>query len=634
MRYNANILPACVVVAHLFGSTLALPAPTDEECIAEAQSLYKRDADAFLDIPKVVATFGGNDEESSSPEHHGIQKRGLEKRTLYSLAQRLLGKMCSTKAAREEADLMNASIQSNSGVSQQNAIAPEGDDQNPMASSYEIITGGPGNNAPADLSQSFVAPGNPIQAPRIQDNARFQQLFQDVEPIPELPAQEDRESDVESVSLRESIKSNDNSFYPGQKAKDFFKDPSLWGSGSLDSSSSQADDSDILGVAPDDLMSISSTPRKNTMLPGGPRRHQDGPPSGMGKKPGFLKRLFSGGRDPRNQPQSGGMNYNVPQFVPQNPEIIDNPNWLVNPAERLYELERARRAEAQREADAFNQDERQRQQDLYDELFPEGDQVDLNVAQILPSTNPLTVAQMLPSNGLMGTAQVLPTNNLMGTAQVAPSNGLMGTAQVLSTAENGPLGPIRTLEESDFMQESLDPLETATIFNPLDRAQVMSVPAGRISSQNDIPYPNNPPAERASTVYQSFSEPNEQDPSFQDDIYSIADSNQTGDFGGNVNDSASLGASGNLGVSQIQPYGGGNLGTSQVQQKVTEIIEEDDAEYNSEGSRNPDEYEVDLLESEVIDQSQLPSNLQNLGANDLGFSFANPRPGGGNIQRR
>ncbi|KAK6542981.1 hypothetical protein TWF694_006913 [Orbilia ellipsospora] len=691
MRYNARIISTCLVVASVVTSTLALPLSDVEECSAETQVISKRDADAQLDLPQAVLDYS-EDVATSSPESHEIQKRGLEKRTLWSLAQRILGKACSTKSAKQEADLMNASIQSNNGVSQQGSIAPENEVPASMASSYEVIEEVPGNNVPVnnapamDLSQSMVNGGGNSQPARLVQRPVYPLQRQSLEPIQEIPKAEDRESDIDSVtgSLRESL--SGNHLYPSQQAREFYKDPSLWGSQNSIQDEAQADNGNKLGTSviqpqislPDDdpfdivdedlpskfkkatgltgtyffNVNVSDVllnqrfegNRRGTMMGrrGGDRRHHDGPP----KKPGIISRFWNG--KPKEQMNSGGMNYNVPQYRPV-PEIIDNPNWLVNPADRLYELEQNRRAQAKLEAELreLQAQEDLRKQDLYDEMYPEGEAVNpMAMSQALGAQNtpvsqsivdPMALSQTLNANtplsqssGInpMAVSQPLkvPTTPLSGSGAIDPmalsqalgpntpisqSSGNLdplAVAQIRSPAENGPTGQIITEEESSILQESVDPLNQATIFNPVDQAAVFGVPAGRIDPQNDILYPNPGPgqSEKAPTEYQSFG-----DPSFQDDIYSIKDANETGDFGGNVMDQ-----SGNLGVSQIIPA---DLRQPVVQQQITDVVAEDDAEYNSDGSRDPDEYDVDLLQSDVV-----PA-----GANSMGFSFANPGRGGG-----
>ncbi|KAF3919971.1 hypothetical protein AA313_de0208670 [Arthrobotrys entomopaga] len=649
MRYNASIISTCVVVASVVTSTFALPLSDIEECTAETQAVYKRDTDAQADIPQAVMNYG-NDVATSSPESHGIQKRGLEKRTLWSLAQRLLGKSCSTKAAQQEANLMNASVQSNNGVSQQGSIAPEDDVPASMASSYEVIEEVPGN------SQNMVNNGGNSQPANLVQRPVYPLQRQSLEPIPEIPRAEDRESDIDSVaqSLRESLA--ENPFYPSQQAREFYKDPALWGSQSSIQDEAQADngnkiggsmmqpqislpDDDNFDMVDEDLLSISRN-RRGTMMGGrGGNRRDQGNPS---KKPGLLSRLWNG--RPKEQPNSvnsGGMNYQVPQYQPA-PEIINNPNWLVNPSDRLYELEQNRRAQAKLEAELreLQDQEALRQQDLYDELYPEEENVNpMAMAQALDTQNtpisqsvinPMALSQALnpttplsQSGGIdpMAVAQTLDTQNTpllqssvvnpMMQPQTLPGKPLsesvvdpMALSQALGTntpmsqsggnidplavaqilnpqpLENGPTGAIITEEESSMLQESIDPLTQATIFNP---------------------------AEKASTEYQSFG-----DPSFQDDIYSIKDPNETGDFGGGNMDQM-----GGLGVSQIIPA---ELRQPMVQQQITDVVAEDEAEYNSDGSRDPDEYDVDLLQSKVVPAA---------GDNSMRFSFAGPVRGGG-----
>lgn len=73
MRYSLNILPACVVLSHLGGTTLTLPVldgcPSDD-----SPSLVKRDAKAHVSIPHVVANF--EPQPSGCPSPSPSSERG------------------------------------------------------------------------------------------------------------------------------------------------------------------------------------------------------------------------------------------------------------------------------------------------------------------------------------------------------------------------------------------------------------------------------------------------------------------------------------------------------------------------------------------------------------------------------
>ncbi|EGX47510.1 hypothetical protein AOL_s00083g319 [Orbilia oligospora ATCC 24927] len=154
MRYGINILPACVVLAHLAGTTLAIPVlndcPNDD-----SPSLIKRDAEPHVSIPHVVANFepqpsGSPPASSSSSEGmvttHRLQKRadpwGKIKKTLGKFTQ----KVCGTGGIKKEA-LENSMLrQSNAGISQQDVIAPEGFEEDVLAPMIDLGDDNQGGN--------------------------------------------------------------------------------------------------------------------------------------------------------------------------------------------------------------------------------------------------------------------------------------------------------------------------------------------------------------------------------------------------------------------------------------------------------------------------------------------------------
>ncbi|KAF3148831.1 hypothetical protein TWF569_005324 [Orbilia oligospora] len=155
MRYGINILPACVVLAHLAGTTLAIPVlndcPNDD-----SPSLIKRDAEPHVSIPHVVANFepqpsGSPPASSSSSEGmattHRLQKRadpwGKIKKTFGKFTQ----KVCGTGGIKKEA-LENSMLrQSNAGISQQDVIAPEGFEEDVLAPMIDLGDNNQGGNA-------------------------------------------------------------------------------------------------------------------------------------------------------------------------------------------------------------------------------------------------------------------------------------------------------------------------------------------------------------------------------------------------------------------------------------------------------------------------------------------------------
>ncbi|KAF3309135.1 hypothetical protein TWF173_011437 [Orbilia oligospora] len=153
MRYGINILPACVVLAHLAGTTLAIPVlndcPNDD-----SPSLIKRDAEPHVSIPHVVANFepqpSGSPPASSFSEGmvttHRLQKRadpwGKIKKTLGKFTQ----KVCGTGGIKKEA-LENSMLrQSNAGISQQDVIAPEGFEEDVLAPMIDLGDDNQGGN--------------------------------------------------------------------------------------------------------------------------------------------------------------------------------------------------------------------------------------------------------------------------------------------------------------------------------------------------------------------------------------------------------------------------------------------------------------------------------------------------------
>ncbi|KAK6505053.1 hypothetical protein TWF481_006977 [Arthrobotrys musiformis] len=137
MRYAGSVLPVCAVLAYLAGTTLALPVLDD--CFNDdTTGLVKRDAEAHVSIPHVVANFQPEPSGSPSPspsseggeEAHKLQKRADRWASVKKTFGRITNKLCGTGEARREAAENSMLRQSNAGISQQDIIAPEGFDEN------------------------------------------------------------------------------------------------------------------------------------------------------------------------------------------------------------------------------------------------------------------------------------------------------------------------------------------------------------------------------------------------------------------------------------------------------------------------------------------------------------------------
>ncbi|EWC46519.1 hypothetical protein DRE_04242 [Drechslerella stenobrocha 248] len=152
MRYNGNMLPACVALGCLVGSTLVagFPAPSAEGCgIERAQGLYKRDAD-------------GNE----------LHKGGLEKR-MFKTWKNIFGGLCSTDAHRQPP----ARDEGNQGVNQQEPILPEQPlPIDPNLLNPQLIDQNPVQN-PQLVNQNLVQNTQPLD-PTVQDP-----LLGNLEPI-------------------------------------------------------------------------------------------------------------------------------------------------------------------------------------------------------------------------------------------------------------------------------------------------------------------------------------------------------------------------------------------------------------------------------------------------------------------
>ncbi|KAK6345284.1 hypothetical protein TWF718_007208 [Orbilia javanica] len=178
MRYNYSLLPACVVLAHLAGTTLALPVPDD--CpYDDSPSLVKRDAEAHVSMPHIVANFEPQPSASPSPpsegETHRLQKRADRFGSFKKVFGKLTNKLCGTGEARREAAENSVLRQSNAGVSQQDVIAPEGlDDVIPAAIDL-------GENNQQDNNQ---APNNQGQNTEVIVEEEKEEDFEDVDSPP------------------------------------------------------------------------------------------------------------------------------------------------------------------------------------------------------------------------------------------------------------------------------------------------------------------------------------------------------------------------------------------------------------------------------------------------------------------
>ncbi|KAF3180267.1 hypothetical protein TWF788_006784 [Orbilia oligospora] len=154
MRYGINTLPACVVLAHLAGTTLAIPVlndcPNDD-----SPSLVKRDAEPRVSIPHVVANFepqSSGSPPASSPSSEGmatthrLQKRADPWSKIKKTFGKFTQKVCGTGEIKKEA-LENSMLrQSNAGISQQDVIAPEGFEEDVLAPMIDLGGSNQGGN--------------------------------------------------------------------------------------------------------------------------------------------------------------------------------------------------------------------------------------------------------------------------------------------------------------------------------------------------------------------------------------------------------------------------------------------------------------------------------------------------------
>ncbi|KAK6528077.1 hypothetical protein TWF281_009334 [Arthrobotrys megalospora] len=153
MRYGVKLLPACVVLVHLAGTTLALPVLDD--CSNDSPSLIKRDAESHVSIPHVVASFDTQPSEAPSPspkeETHTLQKRAEpnKKGWFRKAFSSLTNKLCGTGSIRQQALIDSTMRQSNVGNSQQDVIRPEGSEEEDVP----ILPIGEGNQGNQNIPQ-------------------------------------------------------------------------------------------------------------------------------------------------------------------------------------------------------------------------------------------------------------------------------------------------------------------------------------------------------------------------------------------------------------------------------------------------------------------------------------------------
>ncbi|KAK6359785.1 hypothetical protein TWF696_000922 [Orbilia brochopaga] len=632
MRYSRNMLPACVALAQVMGTTLVAAAPlaqVDDCGVPQVPNLYKRDADAQLGISSA-------DVASSSAGK--IQKRGLERRGLYSLITGLLGKNCSTKGAQQDGQGLPRE-QAPTGASQRQEIVRQEDDNVVVTFSEE----------PAVTPANTGVSGTGVNANSMNVNPNYIDLGSDMNRLP-FPA----------------LESGNNPFIPSTNAREFYREPNL--RSSLDSiadaneepviNTVYQDRPPLRGIRNIDLREPEVIPVQN------PSQGSTTPRRGFRQ---YLRDKFGGNRS--KSPVSGGMNdMSVAHYegttISANPNRVASPDvsglinaGLINPQDApltsFRNQQRARSGnpslvnipesntiisdqlleglQVNPELDAIrgptrlvlplgganNARERQRAQ-AWDELYgPEGD-VEVNFPQ---GGREIDLTQ-IDQNYLQ------PNNILAEADSVANLNpgGILAGDVVLPNANPNVIAQNVNAEianeiASEIVNGNILPADINSQAAVLENAIVNDIVQNAAEGANGGAV--DPNGERINqTFYESFSDQLGVDP------------NYTGVFGGDPNESLSLTQSqilpNSLLASQVGGLGGAQQGgNSNV--PVT-IIEEDQVSIRSDAqdvdngndSRDIDEYgALEEEEADVVNQN-LPvgGQLQNVAGDQLYASFA------------
>ncbi|KAF3285347.1 hypothetical protein TWF970_010413 [Orbilia oligospora] len=675
MRYGINILPACVVLAHLAGTTLAIPVlndcPNDD-----SPSLIKRDAEPHVSIPHVVANFepqpsGSPPASSSSSEGmvttHRLQKRadpwGKIKKTLGKFTQ----KVCGTGGIKKEA-LENSMLrQSNAGISQQDVIAPEGFEEDVLAPMIDLGDDNQGGNVDnQDLNnqvqtteiiveeeeekeqdpdefdsppinrrrrQSIRArpgtdsntrpnsgmsrfgtdedirgmisrlPENPVPV-KIEDTELFQQRVRNLDPIPEQAL----ERSLESLP-RGSIQLGQSGVLPQGSVRS--------GQGSVRSGQGSGETGTEIGDPNDLLISLSQTgmndqPQNNQgedkMRKGvlDYLRGQRGknvvvvdPNAPEEKKESFFRRIWKGRYKEPEKVLNTGPRETLPSY---DGPIVYQPGWVVNPAEVMAETAARERDEERRKAALglapevierqriqrqklerapLDRMEQQRRAQLFDQLYPEGDEGEIYIPSNEEQSGGNNNLDEQPD--ILTTAQIFTENleqpqirqNVLGRPQIvySPSNQQeigngMNQAQVVRGQMNQPqvLGGQMNQPQIQYPEGGID----VQLGSP-----VRSTLADQDIDEQDI-------------NYASFAKGHEED-----------FGPESADFTANQLKDSIRSQGWNLGVSRISPFPIGEDGQVQYPPYIEGESREED----------PEEY-MQLADLE--------------GVRDTNFSFANP----------
>ncbi|KAF3246870.1 hypothetical protein TWF192_006685 [Orbilia oligospora] len=515
MRYGINTLPACVVLAHLAGTTLAIPVlndcPNDD-----SPSLVKRDAEPRVSIPHVVANFepqSSGSPPASSPSSEGmatthrLQKRADPWSKIKKTFGKFTQKVCGTGEIKKEA-LENSMLrQSNAGISQQDVIAPEGFEEDVLAPMIDLGGSNQGGNVdneglnnqglnnqvqateiiveeeeekeqdPDEFDsppinrrrrQSIRArpgtdsntrsnsgmsrfgtdedirgmisrlPENPVPV-KIEDTELFQQRVRNLDPIPEQALERSLESLPRgSIQLGQSGALPQGSVRSGSVKS---------GQGSVRSGQGSGETGTEIGDPNDLLISLSES-MKNPFIPGEKgrefyREERLWPEDEL---------VFSDEEADVADVGQTGMN-NQPQDNQGEDQMrkVYQPGWVVNPAEVMAETAAREREEERRKAALglapevierqriqrqklerapLDRMEQQRRAQLFDQLYPEGDEGEIYISsnedQSGGNNNPveqpdiLTTAQIFTEN--LEQPQI--RQNVLGRPQIiySPSN--------------------------------------------------------------------------------------------------------------------------------------------------------------------------------------------------------------------
>ncbi|KAJ6260585.1 LOW QUALITY PROTEIN: hypothetical protein Dda_4811 [Drechslerella dactyloides] len=617
---RGNMLPACVALAHVMGSTLVVAAPlaqVDECGVPQVPNIYKRDADA-------QSGLAAADIASSSTGR--LQKRGL-----FSILTGILGKNCSTKSARQDAQGLPRE-QGPTGQTQRQEIAREEDDNIVVSFNDPVVVENTGmnynpnnqdmNQAPFPMGDSgnpFVPSSNAIQFYREPN------LFDSVDSTAENPIvlqnpvqnpvqnQRSRRPNIGTIDLRdpeemqaqlrENARENIREQAPPLKSprrgiRQFFSDTF-----SRSRSKSPINTGNSGGMSGDmNVASYSGTP--------------------INRNPNPVANLDVG----------TGMNAGIPNPLPQQRGRPRNPVYPINLASESIVTDRLLPGlETNPELDAIRGPTRlaipvgNARSNAWDRAWREayGEDTEVTFPQGASGIDLSQIQQNYLRPDLAADANANP---------VVEAGSLVNpNANVIAEAVNAELANTNILP-ADINDEIVNPENILIGDNAANGNQGQVVESEVIQEvvQEEIADPNSQAANGGS-VYESF-----------DDVRSV-NPNQTGDFG-------NLGESVNLGGSQILPgllasqvLGGGPQqgGVSNV---PTTIVEEDResirSEFypeNAEDSRDWEEFQDALSEPDTNAQTiavapvggqqqgagaPAGGQLQNLAQDQLNFSFA------------